>query len=193
MPEWLAGMYVRQMHLDKRNGHSAQRIAKGDAGMRVSRRIDDDRPNPLFACRVDTLNQRTFVVTLESLEFHTGTLSQLGQGQIDVSQRGAAVMFGFARTEQVEIGPVHYQNTGLFDRPGSSFSLRHSCKFAANRCNLSSLFLQQRRQGRSTDSCPGPAIAVLHRNALHPLRHYNQIGIRHIGCNTQHSFDLVTA
>ena len=81
----------------------------------------------------------------------------------------------------------------LFDRPGSSFSLRHSCKFAANRCNLSSLFLQQRRQGRSTDSCPGPAIAVLHRNALHPLRHYNQIGIRHIGCNTQHSFDLVTA
>ena len=66
---------------------------------------------------------------------------QLRQRKIDVGQRGATVMFRLPRPEEIEIRPVDDQNPCLFGRLGRCLSLRHACKFAANRSILSSLFL----------------------------------------------------
>jgi hypothetical protein len=58
-------MHIGEMHLDERNRHRRQRIAQRNAGMCVGRRIDDDGAHTLFACRMNALDQRPFMVALE--------------------------------------------------------------------------------------------------------------------------------
>src|SRR5574343_1932422 len=138
MPERLPGMHVGKMHLDERNRHRRQRIAQCHAGMRVGRRIDDDGTDALITSRMNALDQGPFMIALERFQFNTSAFSHASQRHVDTREGNPAIMLRLTGAKQVQIRPMHYQNAGLFDRLGSSFSLRHSCKFAANSCKLSS-------------------------------------------------------
>src|SRR5690348_7759635 len=55
-PFGLAGIHVRHMYLDERNGNRAQRIANGETAVRVRPRVDDDAVD-LPAQRVNGVDQ----------------------------------------------------------------------------------------------------------------------------------------
>src|SRR5574340_594564 len=82
--EGFARVDIGKMNFDKRNGGSRQRVAQGDAGMGVGRRIDDDEVHAVAGGFVQALDQGTFMVVLEGFDERPGRVAQAGQGTIDV-------------------------------------------------------------------------------------------------------------
>src|SRR3990170_3718830 len=66
MAKWLAGENVRQMHLDRRNRASQQRIQHGDRGMGEGPGIDD-QPGSLCPRFLDPCYQLALMVALAKL------------------------------------------------------------------------------------------------------------------------------
>src|SRR5512141_664932 len=95
MAEGFARVNVGKMNFDKRDGGGRQRVAQGNAGMGVGRRVDDDEIH-LVACRlVQPVDQGAFVVVLEGFDVCTGGFSTTDQRTVDVVQRGEAIVLGF--------------------------------------------------------------------------------------------------
>ncbi len=66
--EGLAGVHVRQVHLDEGNRHRQQGVAQGDAGVGEGGRIDDDETYIVARGPMDGLDQHMFRVALDELE-----------------------------------------------------------------------------------------------------------------------------
>ncbi len=110
MTKLLTLVDVGQMHFNERNAYGCKRVAYGNAGMRVSSRIDDDVLRAIATGFLDAIDQSAFVIALEDGEFGTLRGGLLFESLIDVGQGKPAVDLGLACSEQVQIGAVQNQN-----------------------------------------------------------------------------------
>ena len=106
MAERFAAVDIGNMHFDKRYGHTGQRIADGDTGVRISTRIDDDCIYAFIAGGMDAVYQPAFAVTLKTLHRDTAPRRRFNQAAFYIGQRVRTINLRFARTEQIEIGTV---------------------------------------------------------------------------------------
>src|SRR6476661_10619201 len=97
------------MHLYKRYGDAGERVAQGNAGMRVARRIDQDESHPFLARPMNTVDQLTLQVALVGEDLHAAALSRGSQTPVDLGERLLAVDLRFASAEQVQVRPVQDQ------------------------------------------------------------------------------------
>src|SRR5512139_2354092 len=110
--ERFARVNVGKMNFDERDGGGRQRIAQGDAGMGVARRVDDDEVDVVARSLVDAVDQGAFVVVLKGFDLCAGRLAAADQRAVDVVERGKTVMLGLAAAQHVEVGPVQNQHLG---------------------------------------------------------------------------------
>ena len=75
MAERLACEDVRQVDFDERNGYARQRIAQGDAGVRVRTGVDQDVVDTVAASLLDAVDQFAFMVALERGNAQPGRLA----------------------------------------------------------------------------------------------------------------------
>lgn len=146
-----ARMNVRQMNFDERNRNGGNRIAQGNAGVRVGRRVDDDETDAFSAGGMNALDQGAFVVALEGFEHDACRFGATRQRAVDVGERGGTIVLRLARAEQVQVRAVDDQQLVGSAFRGAAialpsvcflrFLLRHGCKFAVIRSNLSSPLL----------------------------------------------------
>ena len=76
----------------------------------------------LFASSVNTLDQRPLVIALERFQVDTGSISHARQRHVDVGEGDPAIMFRLAGAQQVQIGAVQNQDSGLFSRLEGDFA-----------------------------------------------------------------------
>src|SRR5574340_360782 len=119
--ERLARVDVGKVNFDERNGSGSQGIAQGDAGVGVTRRVDDDEVDMVARSLVDAVDQGAFVVVLEGFDLGASRFAAAGQRAVDVVERGKAVMLGLAATQQIQVGAVQNQHVRVQagDRFGS--------------------------------------------------------------------------
>ena len=108
--ERLARMNVREMHFDKGDGHRRECVAQGDAGVRVTRRIDDDKFDTFRPRALYPVDQFSFVIALEAFKLNAGHAGTCFHGEMNVCQSNPAVNFWLATAEQVQVGPMEYEN-----------------------------------------------------------------------------------
>src|SRR5690606_8335560 len=101
MPESLPRMNVREMHLDNRHARCRDGIANRDGGVRESARIEHDPAGPVRSRCVDSIDQLTFMITLEELDVQIRVVRS-DQG-LDVRERRAPIDLRLARTEEIQI------------------------------------------------------------------------------------------
>ncbi len=111
MAERLARVDVREMHFDKRDGHRAECVAQGDAGVGVTRRIDDDEFDTFRSCVLHPVDQFSFVVALKTFQLNAGNPGARFHNAMDVCQSNPTVNFRFAVAEQVEVGSMEDKNS----------------------------------------------------------------------------------
>src|SRR5512139_2215052 len=85
--EGSARVNVGKMNFDKRDGGRCQRVAQGNAGMGVSRRIDDDEIHAVACSLVQPVDQGAFVVVLKGFDLRAGGLSATDQRMVDLVER----------------------------------------------------------------------------------------------------------
>src|SRR5512139_1882130 len=120
--ERFACVNVGKMNFDERDGGSRQRVAQGDACVRVACRVDDDEVDMVARSLVDAVDQGAFVVVLKGFDLGASRFAAADQCAVDVIERGKAVMLGLAAAQQIQVGPVQNQHVRVQtgDRFGSS-------------------------------------------------------------------------
>src|SRR5690606_21016415 len=131
-------MPVGQVNLDERDAHSQQRVTYRHAGMRKSRRIDDDEVHAFLAGGVDSLDQDVLGVALEVAQFMAGVTGPALQILVDLLQRGGAVDAGLAGAQQDETGATQNQQGGhgktLCEGEGGDYAaIRLGCPYVNRR------------------------------------------------------------
>jgi hypothetical protein len=105
-------MNIGQVHLDDRAIERLERVEKGDRGMRVGGRVDDDRLRGRSRF-VDPLDQLVFGVALAKLDGQ-GKSPPFGSAEfLNILQRFCPVDRRLATAKQVQIRAVQHE-----DRPG---------------------------------------------------------------------------
>src|SRR5574343_832868 len=108
--ERLAGMHIGQMHLDKRDIQRQHGIAQCNAGVRTRRRIYNQKIKVFATCCMQSLDQRTFMVTLKGFQYDASTFGAFSQGTINISQGRCTIEMWFTLAEQIQVRAVQYQN-----------------------------------------------------------------------------------
>src|ERR1700691_2337312 len=106
LPIPFTGEQIAQMYLDERYTHPEKRVAQGNAGVRVARRIDDYGGNAFALGGLNPLDQFVFGIALERdqvMTFGAGQAQQLG---LDALQSGHAVNALLARAEKIQIRTI---------------------------------------------------------------------------------------
>jgi hypothetical protein len=98
------------MGFDKGNSGRQEGIANRDAGMGVSRRVDNDKVDLVVRRLLDAAYDFAFVIRLKCLQADAVLLGHLVQVLVDGGQRVGTVHFGLARAQQVQIGAMDDQN-----------------------------------------------------------------------------------
>ncbi|MNR52760.1 hypothetical protein D3C85_1726620 [compost metagenome] len=83
------------MYFNKWDRDPSQRIANRDAGVRISRRVDDDEVRAVLPRRLNAVDQRTFVIALPSCQLGAQFPCKQLQALIDLGQRQTAVDMRF--------------------------------------------------------------------------------------------------
>jgi hypothetical protein len=109
LPELLARVDVREVHLDHRQLARDQRVAQRHTRVCQPAGVDDDRA-VRAARRLDAVDQLALVVGLERLHGRAALGRQLAQARVDLGQGGAAVDLRLALAEQVQIRAVQDQD-----------------------------------------------------------------------------------
>jgi len=104
MTEAFASVDVADVNFDRGNLGSADRVAKGDARMGVSAGIEYDAV-AFAVCQLGYLvDQSSFVIRLEEVEF---SLRKLGTQLVrQIVQGGGAVNFRLSFAKAIEIGAI---------------------------------------------------------------------------------------
>ena len=108
--EGFARVNVGKVDFDERDGRGCQRIAQGNAGMGVARRVDDDEIDVIARSLVHAIDQATFVVVLKSFDLRASSLPAGSERAVDVVERGKTVMLGLTATQQIEVGAMQDQH-----------------------------------------------------------------------------------
>ena len=108
LSEFLAGVDIGYVYLDRGNGHCFQCVENRNRGVSVGGGIDDDAVE-FSVCLLDFVNYCTFVIGLEKLAidavFGAGVFDQRAEsGKILL-----AVDVGLAKPQHIEIGAVYYK------------------------------------------------------------------------------------
>src|ERR1035438_7083660 len=99
VPKLLPGMHVRQVDFDGRHPHRRDGVAKGDTGMGIGRRVQDNR----IECSLGLLNpshQLALLVGLPELHSHPQLVGPLTDFGLDIGQCRSPIDFG-------QIGRAH--------------------------------------------------------------------------------------
>src|SRR5581483_12294054 len=98
MAKRLAAVHVREMNFDRRQAGGGDRVADRNAGVRVSRRIDQQGAGA-SARTLDTVNDRAFTVGLEGFHLKSELAAQLLKRAVDIVQPRTPVDFRLAFTK----------------------------------------------------------------------------------------------
>ena len=109
--EFLAGVYVRNMHLNRGDPGGFEGIKERDAGVGVGTGIQDDAVNSLKKALVDTIDERALVIALHTLDGNTLFLRVVFNGLDEGIIGLVSVDARLTNTEQIEVGTV--QNVDL--------------------------------------------------------------------------------
>src|SRR5579875_233341 len=109
VPESLAAVNVGQVHLDDRQLGRKQGVENRDRGGGVAGGIDDDAVGVL-ARLLDPLDELAFLIRLPEIDRETEHRAALHARLLDIGERVAAIGFGLAHAEEVEIRTVKNQN-----------------------------------------------------------------------------------
>ncbi len=115
MTEGLTLMDIRDMNLEKRDIYPRQSIPQRNAGMRQSSRVDDDGIDMILSCLMDTVDQRSFMIALETGQFATSGLDERTHVGDDIVERRSSVNIGFPRTQQIQVRAVQKKNVFCHD------------------------------------------------------------------------------
>ncbi len=80
VPECFARVHVGQVEFDKRYADRCERIAHRHAGVRISRRVDDDEIDAVSRCLLYALDELGLRVALECRKCNAGGCSLLCHG-----------------------------------------------------------------------------------------------------------------
>src|SRR5262245_43239356 len=94
--EGFACLSVGQMYFDEREPHGKKRIPEGDARVRESARVENQKCNAGPGGFMNPGNQLVFRIALERCELVAGFPSQLCHTLLDGGQGGGAINFGLA-------------------------------------------------------------------------------------------------
>src|SRR6478609_1039025 len=112
VPEFLAGMHIRNVQLDHRDHRGLDGIADGVRVVGVRARVVDHADGFAGLERgpelVDPIDQLALVVGLVEFERETELLCVDGAHRLDVGKGGAAVDLWFAGAEGVQVRPVEH-------------------------------------------------------------------------------------
>src|SRR6188508_3234026 len=126
LPEALARMNVREMHLDERNLHGEQRVPERDARVREPGGVEDDEGHVTRGRLMDACDQVGLRVALERGEAMTRFRRELCHLLVDLLQADVSVQPGLAHAQQVEVGTVEQQDVShgppRISSDGSEFS-----------------------------------------------------------------------
>ena len=111
MAKRLAGMNIRQMQFDGRNGDRADGVHQRHGGMGIGTRVKDD-PIICAARRVDRIEQRAFVVALVKCDGHAALTGGILTCRFYISEGCTPIHFGLARAEKIEVWSVQKENCG---------------------------------------------------------------------------------
>ena len=116
MPEGLARVHVRHVHLDDRQAGARDRVTQRHGRVRVGAGVEHHADEVAHRVRpprlLQPVDEHALVVALPGLEVEPPP-PRLGPAEPeDVVERRRPVDVGLARPEQVEVGPVEHEHTG---------------------------------------------------------------------------------
>ena len=137
MAEGFARVNVGKVDFDERDGGGGQCVAQRDAGMGVTRRIDENEVNLIARGLVHAINQGAFMIVLKGFDQRPGSAPAVDQSAVDVGERDEAIVRGLTTTQQIQVGSVQNQNMRVqtgdrFDRNAAGSFSRHGRNFAVN-------------------------------------------------------------
>ncbi len=101
MTERFAGVDIRQMHLDGREGNPDHCVAERHRGVGEAARIDHHAPNIRLRRTVQQVDQFAFVVALVTTDGCSDLLAPAHAAGLELSERLVTVNRRFALPEQV--------------------------------------------------------------------------------------------
>jgi hypothetical protein len=120
LPEGLARVDIREVHLDHGQTRCHQGIPQCDARMRESAGIDQDAVGVADGL-LDPIDELALMVRLDGLDFDTEVLGHRREIGIDIGQGLGPIDLGLAFSEQIQIGTVDDQDPQALGR------IRRSC------------------------------------------------------------------
>ena len=112
----LARVDVREVHLDERQLDRRQRVANGEARVRVRAGVDHDAVDLAAQC-VDRVDELALAVVLRELQLRAELRRDSAQRALDVGERLAAVQRRLASAEQIQIRAVEDGDLHVFFSP----------------------------------------------------------------------------
>ena len=109
MAEFLAAMHIRQVYLNHRKLSRLQRIVQRHRGVRVRRRVDNNR-RTTSTSTLNLIHQRTLMIRLHKLNIKTMIRRALTHHTLNIVQSGVAVHLGAALPKQVQIRSIKHKN-----------------------------------------------------------------------------------
>ncbi len=110
LADWLTRLDVGEMDLDERDAGGLESIAQSDAGVGLGRGIDEDEIRGIPIGLVDAVDQFMLGVALEKTDLMASGLGLLGELFLDIPQGQAAIHFGFADPQHVEVRAIEDQD-----------------------------------------------------------------------------------
>jgi len=104
----LAREHVRDVYFNKGNGDAKEGIAQGNACMGEGTWVDQNGSSAILGC-MNVLYEFVFSIALEDVNPVACGRGKRLKSCIDVLKRIKAIDFRLPRSEQVEVGSVHYQ------------------------------------------------------------------------------------
>lgn len=115
MAKCLALVDVADVHLDEANLAGADGIAQGNAGMGQAARIDNAESDAAVGPLMDFIDQGAFMIALKGFNASVVRGGLSGERGENVVKGGAAIDFGFAHAQAVEVGSIQHGN-GFHER-----------------------------------------------------------------------------
>src|SRR6516164_2342289 len=106
-PKRLAGVRVRQMHLDERQPRGQNRVAQRNARVSEGRGVDDEEGHPLRASLVDALNELVLRVALEADQIVPRLACHGRCAFLDGLQALRSIYGRLPAPEQIEVRPFN--------------------------------------------------------------------------------------
>lgn len=106
MPEAFPSSGIGKVDLDERKADTHQGVAKRDARMGQSTRVDQEAVNATDR-PADEIEDRSLVVRLERLQLQPQLLTEIFEASLDLTEGDPSVYFGLPLSEQLKVGAVY--------------------------------------------------------------------------------------